>query len=109
MASFIPINVYSVYKKIVRKIKLGDCHAGIFCDRSRALDCVNQRILLTELCGHGVTLDWFGLYLSGRKQCVSVMDSRGKTLKEISAEHGVPQSSIFGPMYFIIMYRYRGS
>jgi hypothetical protein len=46
-------------------------NAGIFCDLAKALDCVNQEILISKLEYYGVRsciLKWFKSYLSDRKQ-----------------------------------------
>ena len=47
-------------------------HVGrVFCDVTKAFDCVNYDILLNKLKHYGVqdlTLNWFTSFLSNRKQ-----------------------------------------
>ncbi|KAI5708544.1 hypothetical protein M8J77_024913 [Diaphorina citri] len=84
---------------------------GIFCDLSKAFDCVGHAHLLHKLESYGVrgkTLDWFTSYLSDRTQqvsietlspqgtCEGVLSSRGRV------ERGVPQGSILGPLLFLL-------
>lgn len=55
---------------------------GIFCDLSKAFDCVGHGHLIQKLRSYGITgtaLSWFSSYLDGRTQQVSVetLDSDG--------------------------------
>jgi hypothetical protein len=59
-----------VLKSITKKM-LG----GIFCDLSKAFDCVSHEILLTKLYFYGIqeiAAKWFRSYLADRKQKVKV-------------------------------------
>jgi hypothetical protein len=48
---------------------------GIFCDLTKAFDCVNHGILLRKLYYygiHGAIANWFKTYLTLRKQKVNI-------------------------------------
>ena len=75
---------------------------SIFLDFRKAFDTVDHRILLSKLNTYGIrglALDWFGSYLSNRKQHVFINNSDSKH-KFIN--YGVPQGSILGPLLFLV-------
>lgn len=75
---------------------------GIFCDLSKAFDCVNHEILLSKLELYGIKGNDLLLcrsYLSARKQVVEI---DGTKSKEEFIRCGVPQGSILGPLFFLI-------
>jgi len=46
-------------------------HIGIFCDPTKAFDCVNHDVLTAKFEHYGIqesTLNWFKSYLSNRRQ-----------------------------------------
>ena len=76
----------------------GECTATIFCDLSKAFDCVQHEILLKKLELRGVTLNWFRSYLSNRSQIVkNTMYST-----KLNTSHGVPLGSVLGPILFLL-------
>ena len=94
----------SVLKSLNQKLHVGE----IFCNLSKAFDCVNHKILLIKLHFYGIqgiTINWFRSYLSNRKQKVEIK-SPNLTQNLVSdwgiLKHGVPQGSILGPLLFFL-------
>lgn len=74
---------------------------AIFCDLSKAFDCVSHDILLEKLSAYGVDnggLRLLGSYLSDREQVTffKTNSSKAKIL------YGVPQGSLLAPLLFLI-------
>jgi hypothetical protein len=80
---------------------------GIFCYLTKAFDCINHKILLSKLEFYGIrdaAGSLISSYLSPRYQRTAILDKINhiyfSTWKLI--KHGVPQSSILGPLFFIL-------
>jgi len=81
---------------------------GIFCDSSKAFDCVNHKILLLKLEHYGIRRTFGGLiksYLTEKYQRF-VLKDKTNTINYSKWElvkHGVAQRSILGPLFFFII------
>jgi hypothetical protein len=79
----------------------------VFCDLTKAFDCVNHDILLEKLMFYGVHGKFKPLlesYLKDRYQTVSLgnLNSSSKDSEWLSIKCGIPQGSILGPLLFLI-------
>lgn len=100
----------SFYGRVTELIDAGESPVGIFCDLSRAFDCVNHSTLLTTIQSYGIrglALGWISSFLLNREQFVSVRDSMGSIVRGVSSglsvvSTGVPQGSVLGPLLFIL-------
>ena len=91
-----------VYKTFGKALDEGKEVRAVFCDISKAFDRVWHRGLLFKLQIAGISgslLQWFTDYLHNRKQRVVLP---GANSDWTSVNSGVPQSSILGPLLFLL-------
>ena len=77
-----------------------DVAAAIFCDSSKAFDCLNHRILLGKYCQYvfrGVTLEWFKSYLTERRQLVRSISGQSNSM---NINHGICTRSNYFPSVY---------
>lgn len=75
---------------------------GVFCDLSKAFDCVEHSTLLGKLEHYGIrnnALKLLKSYLLNRNQ---IIDIEGTKSEGFNLRMGVPQGSILGPFLFLI-------
>jgi hypothetical protein len=100
--------VFSLTDSVLSSLNLRQQIGEIFCDLSKAFDCVNHEILLAKLCHNGirgVSLNWFKTYITNRKQKVKITTQnlkhesfcRWETIK-----NGAPQGWILGLLLSVI-------
>jgi hypothetical protein len=81
---------------------------SIFCDPEKAFDSVNHHILLSKLPYYGINGKAKLLvesYLQNRHQRVHISNSHlnsNTVSKWTKIKYGVPQSSILGPLLFLV-------
>ncbi|GBP67676.1 Probable RNA-directed DNA polymerase from transposon BS [Eumeta japonica] len=75
---------------------------GVFCDLSKAFDCVHHDTLIRKLHHYGATGRFLGLlesYLSDRIQRV---DINGERSSGPAVNMDIPQGSVLGPFIFLV-------
>ena len=75
---------------------------GIFCDLSKAFDCVDHQTLVSKLNHYGIkdkALCLISSYLNNRTQRVAINST---TSSGCPVSMGVPQGSILGPFLFLV-------
>lgn len=94
--------MFSFFENIYSGLNDHDIVAAVFCDYSKAFDCVNHEILLRKLQCYGFNgkcLDWMTSYLSDRLQMVNF---NGEISHPSQIPCGVPQGSVLGPILFLL-------
>ena len=93
----------SHYDSILSKLEEGLDVDVVYLDFSKAFDKVDHKILLSKLKSIGITdklLKWIKSFLQDRNQVVFV---DGHKSYQAKIQSGVPQGSVLGPLFFIIM------
>ena len=94
---------YNILDALNNKFTVG----GIFCELTKAFDCVNHSILLSKLEFYGITgsaLNLMKSYLSDRYQIVLLRNTSSKNYFSDweKVKLGVPQGSILGLLFFLL-------
>ena len=97
-------------EKIIDYIENNESPVGIFCDLSKAFDCVEHEKLLNKLHNFGVrgiAYNWIGDFLHERQQFVC-LNQPSQNMKDATNSNymindiGVPQGSVISPLLFIL-------
>ena len=92
-----------VQNDIMKSVDGGSVVVLVLLDLSAAFDTIDHGKLLHLLeYKFGITgaaLAWFGCYLSGRYQSVTI---NGQSSEPRLLEYGVPQGSVLGPLLFTV-------
>lgn len=75
---------------------------GIFCDLSKAFDCVQHETLIRKLRHYGIRNTALDLIISYLYNRIQTVDINGKRTPGSVIKMGVPQGSILGPFLFLI-------
>jgi hypothetical protein len=98
--------IYTLTNNILKTLDEPNHILGIFCDLSKAFDCVNHGILLDKLLYYGIhdmAMLWFKSCLENRRQRVEIWHNElGKTFCNCETKSGVPQGSVVGPLLFLL-------
>ena len=88
--------------KITEALNQTESVVGVFLNFSKAFDNVYHNILLQQMDKYGICgieLKWFENYLSDKMQYVTYNNHKSSREKN---HCGVPQSSILGPILFLL-------
>ena len=94
--------IAGLMEKLLSSLDKSKKTLGLFCDLSKAFDCVDHTILLLKLEHYGIRdreLNLIESYLQGRTQVTKIQNTVSKP--QIITQ-GVPQGSILGPFLFLV-------
>ena len=74
----------------------------LFCDLTKAFDCVDHSILLKKLQAYNFSKESITLMESYRKERKQVVRAAGVLSEERVIDIRVPQGSVLGPIIFLI-------
>jgi hypothetical protein len=99
--------IYTLHSHILETLERCNHAAGIFCDLTKAFDCVSHDTLLGKLAIYGIgdkIIIWLKSHLENKKQRVELFNnSSGKCCSSWgTVKYGVPQGSILAPLLFLM-------
>lgn len=99
--------LYKFVEELYSSIDKTEYSLGLFCDLSKAFDCLNHSILLDKLYCYGIRGKAHNLirsYLYNRSQIVQISDTHSPPFNSLKLQinSGIPQGSILGPLLFVI-------
>jgi len=98
---------YNLINNILEAFENESTVGGIFCDLTKAFDCVNHTILLSKLEFYGIMGNAYDLmksYLNDTYQRLLIKNTNSKNyVPELEkVKSGVPQGSILGLLLFLL-------
>jgi hypothetical protein len=96
--------IFKLIESVFKAWNQKNCIAGVFCNLSRAFDCVAHDLSIKKLEFYGVSgvyLEWFISYLYDRKQRVELKTLNSNNISRwCTVKQGVLQGSVLGSLLF---------